>query len=143
MEKKPAPRKMLDKYFIDSETADIAHMHQKFDMLYNLKPQSLNEELLMPRAEFLCEEIIELEYAIGHNDFLEIIDALIDIVVVAKGTAAMMGLRWSKHWEEVHRANMEKERGNNPKRPDLIEDLINSPGWSGPEHRRVLENYNS
>jgi len=131
----------LEEYFIDSETADIAGMHQKFGMTYNLKPQALNHETLMARAEFIQEELDELKQAIAHNDYFETIDALVDIVVVVKGTAAMMGLRWSKHWDEVHRANMTKERGRNPKRPDLKEDLVKPMGWAGPSHSFVLYSY--
>ena len=139
--RKPAPRSMLDEYFIDSETADIAHMHQKFEMTYNLKPQALTREILMSRANFIQEELDELKESIQQGDYFETIDALVDIVVVVKGTAAMMGLRWSKHWDEVHRANMDKERGRNPKRPDLEEDLIKPLGWCGPSHSYVLHNY--
>jgi len=131
----------IQDYFIDSETADIAAMHQKFDMTFNLKPQALKHDTLMSRAEFIQEELDELKEAIAHNDYFETIDALVDIVVVVKGTAAMMGLRWSKHWDEVHRANMAKERGRNPKRPDLEEDLIKPCGWAGPSHSFVLDSY--
>ena len=128
-------------YYQDEETYDIAYMHKKFDMTYNLKPQTLTNEVLMSRAEFIQEEVDELKQAIEHNDYLEIIDALVDIVVVVKGTAAMMGIKWKLHWKEVLRANMDKVRGKNAKRPDLEEDLIKPLGWAGPSHSYVLHHY--
>lgn len=128
-------------YYMDEETYDIAFMHKKFDMVYNLTPHSLSRELLMARAEFIQEEVDELKQAIEHNDYLEIIDALVDIVVVVKGTAVMMGLKWKLHWKEVLRANMDKVRGKNVKRPDLEEDLVKPCGWAGPSHSFVLHSY--
>jgi predicted HAD superfamily Cof-like phosphohydrolase len=128
-------------YYMDEETYDIAHMHKKFGMTYNLKPKALNHETLMSRAEFIQEEVDELMRAIEQNNYLEVIDALVDIVVVVKGTAVMMGLKWKLHWKEVLRANLAKERGSNPKRPDLKEDLIKPLGWHGPSHSFVLNSY--
>jgi predicted HAD superfamily Cof-like phosphohydrolase len=131
---------LLD-YFIDPETTNIAEMHKRFEMTYNLKPQTLTKEILMSRAEFIQEELNELKESILQGDYFETVDALVDIVVVVKGTAAMMGLRWKLHWDEVHRANMAKVRGNNTKRPDLKEDLVKPIGWCGPSHSYVLHNY--
>lgn len=128
-------------YFGDGETADIAEMHHKFEMTYNLGPRTLSRDVLRSRANFIKEELEELQDAIERGDFLEVIDALVDIVVVVKGTAAMLGLRWDRHWQEVYRSNMSKERGNNPKRPDLKEDLIKPEGWMGPDHLAILSKY--
>lgn len=134
-------RGKLDKYFEDEETADIAEMHHQFEMTYNTAPRTLSKDTLKSRAEFIREELDELFDAIERNDYLAMVDALVDIVVVVKGTVAMLGLRWRRHWREVHRANMSKQRGNNPKRPELKEDLIKPEGWMGPDHLNVLTRY--
>ena len=125
-------------YFRDKETADIADMHKKFWDNVAMKPKMGHKDLMRARADFIQEELNELYQAIEQGDFLEQIDALIDIVVVVKGTAVQMGIRWGDHWNEVLRANMSKEVGQNPKRPELKHDLIKPEGWMGPDHLSVM-----
>ena len=132
-------RTRLESYFKDPETVDIAQMHDKFNFTCSLQPSVSDPQTLKARADFIQEELDELKQNIEHGNYLEIIDALVDIVVVAKGTAVIMGIRWKYHWDEVHRANMMKQVGNNDKRPDLKQDLIKPPGWYGPDHLRVLD----
>jgi predicted HAD superfamily Cof-like phosphohydrolase len=134
-------RTRLESYFKDRETTDIAEMHSKFNFTLNLETVMLPKDILRARADFIQEELNELFRSVDSRDLLETIDALIDIVVVAKGTAAMMGIRWKYHWDEVHRANMMKEIGNHPKRPELKEDLIKPPGWMGPDHLLILDRH--
>ena len=126
-------------YYKDSETADIAMMHKKFNHTFNLKPTKIRPGFLLARADFLQEELDELKLAIFNEDVEEIIDALVDLVVVAKGTAVMAGFEWGEHWNEVLKCNMAKELGVNPKRPAMKEDLIKPEGWVGPDHKRILE----
>ena len=134
-------RRIYHDYFGDSETTDIAEMHDKFWSNVELKPSVNNKKALLARADFMQEELDEFRRAVTNGDFLEEIDALIDITVVAKGTAVMMGLRWERHWDEVYRANMEKEVGKNIKRPEMPFDLVKPSGWMGPDHRLVIEDY--
>ena len=91
-------------YYGDTETVEVAEMHRKFWGDQKLKPSIGNKEYLLARAEFIQEELDELKEAIEQGDYLEQIDALIDIVTVCKGSAVLMGVRWSKHWAEVLRA---------------------------------------
>ena len=125
-------------YFGDTETAQIAEMHEGFWDNVAQHPKMLDRVTLEARAAFIQEEVDELVASIASGDVLETIDALVDITVVVKGTAVLMGLRWSEHWDEVLRANKAKEVGRNPKRPDLEHDLIKPPGWTGPDHRPIL-----
>ncbi len=129
------------KYFQDQEMVDIVQMQEKFGFLVNNHPHQLEKNVIQPRADFIQEELNELNDAITRNDFPGMIDALVDIVVVAKGTAAMMGIRWGSHWHEVMQSNMAKEIGHNPKRPEMGEDLIKPPGWTPPNHRRVMNEH--
>ena len=126
-------------YFQDRGAAQVADMHQKFGLTLNTVPVELREEQLMERWRFLLEEVNEMSQAVAKDDYEGIIDALVDIVVVAKGTAVMMGIRWGPHFDEVMRANMDKERG--PHNARRGEDLIKPEGWQGPDHRKVLNGY--
>jgi len=131
-------RQRFEKYYGDSEVADLAEMHEKFWGDQKLKSSVGDKAYLMARAEFIQEELDELKAAIRGGDFLEQIDALIDIVVVCKGSAVLMGLRWDRHWNEVMRANNEKEPGVQSKRPGMRHDLIKPKGWCGPNHLRAF-----
>ena len=116
-------------------------MHTKFNFTCSLKPSVSDKKTLLARAEFIQEELDELKQNIENGDYLETIDALVDIAVVVKGTAVIMGIRWKYHWDEVHRANMMKQVGNNAKRPDLEQDLIKPEGWCGPDHLLVMDRH--
>jgi predicted HAD superfamily Cof-like phosphohydrolase len=132
-------RTKFESYFRDSETVDIAQMHDKFWGNVKLSPSVCTKEVLLARADFIQEELNEFRSSVENGDYLEQIDALVDMVVVAKGTAVMMGLRWKWHWDEVHRANLMKEIGKNEKRPDMPFDLIKPEGWIGPNHLSVFD----
>lgn len=134
-------RQQFERYYGDKEVADLAEMHEKFWGDHSTKPSVSDKDYLLARAEFIQEELDELKQAIIDGDYLEQIDALVDIVVVCKGSACLMGLRWNRHWNEVMRANNEKEPGAQAKRPGMKHDLIKPDGWSGPNHLGVLDGH--
>ena len=73
----------------------------------------------------------------GKKDIIKI-DALIDIVYVALGTALALGVSpemWNKGWAAVHKANMAKERAlraEDSKRGTTY-DVVKPEGWQSPE----------
>ena len=62
------------------------------------------------RKSLLQEEVDELSDAVVKNDQVEILDAVIDIIYIALGTAHECGVldKVSKAWDLVHRNNMTK-----------------------------------
>lgn len=134
-------RTVFEHYFKDGETVDIAEMHDRFWHNVKRRPSVVDKESLLARADFIQEELDEFRQAVEAGDYLEQIDALIDIAVVTKGTAVMMGIRWKYHWDEVHRANMMKQVGTNAKRPDMPFDLIKPEGWVGPNHLAIMDKH--
>ena len=86
------------------------------------------------RINFLQEELDELRKAEGAED---VVDALIDLCVVAIGT--LDGFRVDSHraWDEVLNANMNKKTGVKPERPNPLglPDLIKPEGWEAPSHK--------
>jgi len=69
-------------------------------------------------------------------DSEEIVDGLIDLCVVAIGTLDAFGVDPYKAWDEVLRANMAKEVGVKPTRPNPlgVPDLIKPDNWEAPSH---------
>lgn len=116
-------------------TYDIAMMHE----FYKVHPviEKMDGETLKKflefRVKFLQEELDELKDAKGPED---VVDALIDLIVVAIGTLDGFQVNSYKAWDEVLKANMNKETGIKPSRPNVLglPDLIKPEGWIGPDH---------
>ena len=93
-------------------------------------------EYLKFRAEFLKEELTELDNAIYHADSEEVVDALIDLCVVAIGTLDSFQVDGHKAWNEVLKANMNKQVGVKEGRPNPLglPDLTKPEDWEAPDH---------
>lgn len=122
---------------------DIADMHQKFGVneWVSKKLAENDTEALMSflkfRLDFIKEEFDETTKAVVEDkDPEEIVDGLIDIIVVALGTLDAFNVDTVKAWNEVHTANMSKNPGVKPERPNPLglPDLIKPADWKGPSH---------
>ena len=93
-------------------------------------------QMLRFRNNFLMEEMRELQAATEEGNAEEVLDALIDLCVVAIGTMDLLDMDMEEAWDDVLRANMSKENGVKPSRPNPLglPDLIKPPGWRGPDH---------
>ena len=107
---------------------DISEMHQYYGV--NEKVQNFDTEKLKQflqfRMSFLDEELTETKNAVLNNDAEEIVDGLIDLCVVAIGTLDSMGIDSYEAWNRVLRANLQKQVGVKPERPNPLglPDLI-------------------
>lgn len=88
------------------------------------------------RVDFLKEELDETEAALIQMNSEEIVDGLVDLCVVAIGTLDAFGIDAHKAWDEILKANLAKEVGVKPERPNPmgLPDLIKPEGWEGPDH---------
>ena len=115
---------------------DIADMHTKYgvnDKIRTFDKEKL-EKFLEFRISFLQEELDELKDNRGNPE--EVVDALIDLCVVAIGTLDAFDVDSYRAWDAVHEANMAKEVGIKPSRPNPLglPDLIKPEGWTAPSH---------
>ena len=99
-------------------------------------PEKVNKFLEF-RMNFLKEEYDETQKAYKEKDAEEIIDGLIDLCVIAIGTLEAFGIDADKAWNEVLKANMSKNVGVKPERPNPLgmPDLIKPEGWTAPSHK--------
>jgi predicted HAD superfamily Cof-like phosphohydrolase len=88
------------------------------------------------RVEHLQEELDELKTAVANQDKEETIDALLDLVYIAVGTAYMCGFDIQAHWDEIQRANISKERGITKRNHGF--DVKKPQDWVGPNHTEIL-----
>jgi len=88
------------------------------------------------RAKFIQEELNELLDAVIQKDSDDIVDALIDIIVVALGTLDAYNINIKKAWNRVHDANMKKMVGHNSTRKNIynLPDLVKPYDWQSPQH---------
>lgn len=122
-------------------TDDIRAMHAKFgvrEVIRNLPPEKL-KAFLEFRLNFLQEELNEAKTAKSADD---IVDAMIDLCVVAIGTLDAFDVDANEAWNRVHEKNMQKEPGIKPGRPNPLglPDLIKPAGWTAPTHADNIGN---
>jgi len=121
--------------FLDPSTdpfADIIDFHQKFELLYNGPPRELPRELSEFREKFMLEELTEY---IASDKLHDKLDALVDLVYVALGTAHLHGFWFNIAWRRVHEANMKKVRAqvsSDSKRGSTY-DVVKPAGWTPPD----------
>lgn len=129
---------------------DLADMHTKFGV--NPVIRTLDSEKLKTflkfRLDFLQEELDEARAALelspeewaakskNESKPAAVVDAMIDLVVVAVGTLDAFEVDTDEAWNRVHTKNMQKEPGIKPERPNPLgfPDLIKPAGWTPPVH---------
>lgn len=115
---------------------DIAMMHEHYKVhgvIDKMDGETL-KKFLQFRVAFLQEELDELDHAKNADD---VVDALIDLCVVAIGTLDGLGVDSYKAWDAVLKANMNKQVGVKESRPNPLglPDLIKPEGWEPPTHK--------
>ncbi len=137
---------------------DVAEFHRKFALEYDGPPRALPPALSAFRIRFLREEL--KEYVASSQRALDAVrgrtapsfddevahelehqlDALVDLVYVAIGTAYLHGFDFEEAWARVHAANMAKVRvikAAGSKRKSK-HDVVKPPGWKAPRHRDLV-----
>lgn len=126
---------------------DINKMHAHYgvhEALSQLDADKLRTFLKF-RVDFLQEELDEMRTALEAGDDVaglsanraeDVVDALVDLCVVAIGTLDAFGVNSHKAWDEVLKANMKKKVGVKETRPNPLglPDLIKPEGWKAPSH---------
>jgi predicted HAD superfamily Cof-like phosphohydrolase len=114
---------------------DIADMHTKYGVNEKVRQFDANKlaDFLQFRISFLQEELDEMKAATNGDD---VVDALIDLCVVAIGTLDAFDINSYTAWQRVHEANMNKQVGIKASRPNPLglPDLIKPEGWVAPTH---------
>lgn len=140
---------------------DIGEFHNKFGLSYIGRPRSLPSSMAEFRCNFMQEELDEYkshrevarseilaEEAFDNGEYTHalegMMDALVDLVYVALGTAYLQGFDFAEAWRRVHEANMKKvraERSEDSKRGSTF-DVVKPDGWEPPSHTDLVENHN-
>lgn len=118
--------------------ADMRYMHDKYGVHAAIAKLSKDQlkTFLEFRLNFLQEELDEGRKALATENAEEIVDSMIDLIVVALGTLDLFDVDCAKAWREVLTANLNKEVGIKPGRPNPLglPDLVKPEGWVAPSH---------
>ncbi len=131
---------------------DIKEFSEKFALTYDGPPRELPTGLSKFRKEFLEEEVEEYSRATMLPYYEETpeqrtdrladqLDALVDLVYVALGTAYLHGFNFGEAWRRVHEANMKKVRvevKEDSKRGSTY-DVVKPEGWTPPDLRDLVD----
>lgn len=114
---------------------DISDFHIKYGLAYVGKPRNLPDDLADFRMKFLEEELTEYRAASLSEDLEGQLDALVDLVYVALGTAYLQGFNFREAWKRVHTANMQKIRAvdSSASKRSNANDVVKPPGWTAPD----------
>ncbi len=103
------------------------------------RPTILSYQRSEARLSHMREELTEIEDAFSDECIADVTDGVIDLAYVALGTLIEMGITAGAAFEEVHVANMKRERGHNPSRPDTQDhDAVKPAGWTPPDIEKLL-----
>ena len=119
----------------------IKEFHKKFGLEYNDGPRRLPAELEKFRFRFMEEELFEYESSVVLVDQL---DALVDLVYVAMGTAYLHGFNFDEAFKRVHEANMKKKRsvGTLLSGRGSVWDVVKPDDWEPPFLDDLVRNPN-
>lgn len=119
---------------------DINDFYMQFGLPQQQRPSipDSQKELIKFRCSLLQEELDELNDAVKNKKIDDALDALVDIIYVALGTAWLFNLPFEKAWVEVHNANMEKTHGKTQRH---FQDAIKPKGWKRPDIQKVINEY--
>ena len=125
----------------DTLIKDIDSFHKKFKFEKNDNVGIPDDnELVNFRTSFLLEELTEYTQAITKKDTAAALDALVDIVYIALGTAWLFNLPFEKAWNEVQKANMSKIRTKSKsKKRGTSFDVVKPKGWIAPDIEQIIE----
>lgn len=114
---------------------DVRTFNERFGLPRPAKSTDLDDKLSDFRYNFMVEELEEYNLANCADDRESQLDALVDLVYVAIGTAVMAGWDFEEAWRRVHAANMKKvpaKSADESKRGHAL-DVVKPVGWVAPD----------
>lgn len=115
--------------------SDVEDFHLRFAIPGHSEPKGLRGDVAKFRSNRLQEEVDEYNKALEEEDAAGQLDALVDLVYIAVGTAFISGFRFSEAFARVHAANMLKVRAQRPEdsRHGTTLDIVKPEGWTAPD----------
>lgn len=113
---------------------DVRAFHYKMGLYVGKKPEWPSEDEIALAKKLIIEEAIEVVEAIDERDLVHTAQELADLIYVVCGAANRLGIDLGPVFDEVQRANMNKEGG--AMRADG--KLLKPEGWQPPDIKGAL-----
>lgn len=110
------------------EQCMVKEFHRKYGAPIQELPAQIEVKDRMRRARLIVSEAAEFLEAADQGNFVEMVDALADILVVTYGAAVEMGVDLEPVFAEVHRSNMSKNGGK-----DAGGKILKGPSFQPPD----------
>lgn len=118
----------------------VAKFHEVYGTYMQDNPDFPNQNVRDLRIKLLQEEFDEYLLAEKDNHFIEVCDALGDMLYIIYGTCVSYGIPIDEIFQEIHNSNMSKldENGN----PIVREDgkILKGPNYFKPDIKNIVEN---
>lgn len=113
----------------------VRNFQQKFGIPMFVYPAMPHYDYLEFRLKRLRAELDEMELAAKQNNYVGVIDALVDLRYLALGTELTMGAPSLEFFEMVHQANMTKKRVDKATLSAFGSsfDVVKPEGWVSPD----------
>jgi len=102
------------------------------------RPSFSTDKINKLRYDLISEELEELKDALNNRDFLEVADALTDILYVTYGAGHAFGIDLDKCFEEVQNSNMSKLDENGKPIYNEAGKVMKGPGYFKPNLSKFL-----
>ena len=106
---------------------------ETFGQEVKTKPSFSNEKINKLRYNLIKEELEELKEAMENKDFLEVADALTDILYVTYGAGHAFGIDLDKCFQEVQSSNMSKLDENGKPIYNELGKVMKGPKYFKPD----------
>ena len=105
-------------------------------------PVRVDNKTLDFRLSLVEEETRELHSAVENHDYVEIVDALADIIYVVDGFAHTLGVDMNEAFRLVHESNMTKFCDSEEEAKETVEWYkANETRYDSPSYRRTDQGY--
>jgi predicted HAD superfamily Cof-like phosphohydrolase len=102
------------------------------------KPSFSTNKIKKLRYDLIKEELDELKVALDNKDFLEVADALTDILYVTYGAGHAFGIDLDKCFQEVQSSNMSKLDENGKPIYNENGKVMKGPRYFKPDLKKIL-----
>ena len=102
------------------------------------KPSFSTDKINKLRYDLIKEELDELKVALDNKDFLEVADALTDILYVTYGAGHAFGIDLDKCFQEVQSSNMSKLDENGKPIYNENGKVMKGPRYFKPDLKKIL-----
>lgn len=119
----------------------VEEFHKTFGHEIEESPSWPTPEVLDLRVDLIEEELEELKEGLSHGSFVEVADALTDLLYVIYGMGHTFGIDLDSCFEEVHSSNMSKLGADG--KPIYREDgkVLKGPNYRKPNLEKIIETY--